>query len=92
MTAPDSYDFNSVATVFGKTKDGKPVGSNADGAYTKFMALEAEKKVNAHFATNPDDPVSVAADEALNFFYEVCEYRLRADGQPEGHRYRLRGR
>ena len=71
MTAPDAYDFNNVATVKGKTKDGKPVGSNADGAYTKFMALEAEKKVNARFASNPDKPVSVAADEALNFTYEI---------------------
>lgn len=71
MTAPDAFDFNNVATVKGKTKDGKPVGSNADGAYTKFMALEAEKKVNARFATNPDKPVSVAADEALNFSYEI---------------------
>ena len=71
MQAPDAFDFNNVATVSGKTKDGKPVGSNADGAYTKFMQMEAEKKVNARFATNPDKPVSVAADEALNFSYEV---------------------
>lgn len=71
MTAPDAFDFNNVATVKGKTKNGEPVGSNADGAYTKFMALQAEKKVNARFATNPDKPVSVAADEALNFSYEI---------------------
>lgn len=67
----DAFDFNNVATANGKTSAGKAVGSAPDSAYAKFVDGSVEKKVNARFASNADDPVKMAADNALSFTYEV---------------------
>ena len=71
MTAPDAFDFNNVATVNGTTPDGENVGSAPDSAYTKFLNGSVEKKVNARFATNPDEPARMGANDAMGFTYEV---------------------
>ncbi len=67
----DAFDFNNVATAYASTETGVTVASDPDSAYTRFMQLSAEKKVNARFATNPDSPVRMSADDALQFTYEV---------------------
>ncbi|WP_454039093.1 carboxypeptidase regulatory-like domain-containing protein [Corynebacterium afermentans] len=71
MQAPDAFDFNNIATVNGKTPTGENIGSAPDSAYTKFLNGSVEKKVNARFATNPDEPARMGANDAMSFTYEV---------------------
>ena len=70
-TPADAYDFNNLATAWGTAPDGSRIASNPDPAYTRFVQAEAEKKVNARFATNPDKPVSMPAGRTVSFTYEV---------------------
>ena len=72
MKAPeDAFDFNNVATASGVTSKGEKVGSLPDSAYTKFLRGAVDKKVNARYATNKDEPVKAAASSPLGFTYEV---------------------
>jgi len=71
MEADDAFEFNNIATANAKTVDGRTIGSSPDGAYLKVGELKVEKKVNARFATNPDEPVKVRANNAAEFTYEV---------------------
>ena len=69
----DQLWFSNQATVYGYTanRENKYVASDPDSAHVKFSKMTAEKKVNARFAENPDAPVRMSADEALEFTYEV---------------------
>ncbi|WP_217702907.1 carboxypeptidase regulatory-like domain-containing protein [Corynebacterium sp. Marseille-P4321] len=67
---PDGLHFSNTAVATGKS--GKHnVASDPDTAYVKFMNMTTEKKVNARFATNPDEPVRMVADDTAFFTYEV---------------------
>ena len=67
----DKGAFANIAVARGKDDQDKMVASTPNEAYVKFMDMNMQKKVNARFATNADDPVHMAADEDLYFTYEV---------------------
>ena len=67
----DKGAFANIAVARGKDDQEKMVASTPNEAYVKFMDMSMQKKVNARFATNANDPVHMAADEDLYFTYEV---------------------